>query len=226
MITRIEKQNKESPRGFTLLELLIVIAIISILFVAVVVTLNPAETLKKARDTQRVTDLSTLKTAISLYVNETPSPSMGTHNKVYLSVDKAAKDATAKTPSGVDASSVAYSNFVQVATANLIGDAAGSGWIPINFAGMSIGSPLSNLPKDPVNTLAAATPANSDLCYRYVVDANYYFEIDATFESTYYKTTINLDGSDGGNSVEDVVNNVDLYEVGTKLNLIDTCAGT
>src|ERR1035437_6565486 len=60
------KKNKKG--GFTLLELLIVIAIIAILSVALVIVLNPAETLKKARDAQRISDLSTLKTAIGLYM--------------------------------------------------------------------------------------------------------------------------------------------------------------
>lgn len=212
-------EKTEMAEGFTLLELLIVIAIISILFVGVVVTLNPAETLKKARDTQRVTDLSTLKTAISLYVNETTSPAMGTALHVYLSVDLAAKDVTAKTPSGVNAASASYTNFDQVATADLIGETDDDGWIPINFAGMSIGSPLSNLPKDPTNTITGSVPADTDLCYRYVVDASYNFEINCAFESTYYKTTIDLDGTEGGNEA-------DLYEVGTKLDTITTCVGT
>ncbi len=65
------KKNKSS--GFTLLELLIVIAILAILSVALVLVLNPAETLKKARDSQRISDLSTIKTAIGLYMT-TVSP--------------------------------------------------------------------------------------------------------------------------------------------------------
>src|SRR3989344_4392766 len=66
------KKNKKS--GFTLLELLIVIAIIAILSVALVIVLNPAETLRKSRDAQRLSDLSTLKTAIGLYLTSTTSP--------------------------------------------------------------------------------------------------------------------------------------------------------
>ena len=51
---------KKPAKGFTLLELLIVIAIIAVLSVILVLVLNPAETLKKSRDTQRMSDLSTL----------------------------------------------------------------------------------------------------------------------------------------------------------------------
>ncbi len=54
-------------RGFTLIELLVVIAIIAILAVVVVLTLNPAQLLAQSRDANRVSDLATLQSAISLY---------------------------------------------------------------------------------------------------------------------------------------------------------------
>lgn len=56
-------------RGFTLIELLIVIGILGILVVAVLLTLNPAEAQKKARDTKRMRDLSTLQSIMDQYVN-------------------------------------------------------------------------------------------------------------------------------------------------------------
>ena len=52
---RFHKRDK----GFTLLELLIVIGILGVLSVALVFVLNPAESLKKARDSQRMSDLTT-----------------------------------------------------------------------------------------------------------------------------------------------------------------------
>jgi len=55
-------------RGFTLIELLVVIAILAVLAVAVVVVLNPAELIKQARDTTRISDLAALNSAISLYL--------------------------------------------------------------------------------------------------------------------------------------------------------------
>ncbi len=59
------KKNKKG--GFTLLELLIVIAILAILSVALVIVLNPAETLKKARDAQRRADVNTILNAVYQY---------------------------------------------------------------------------------------------------------------------------------------------------------------
>src|SRR6185437_16819322 len=54
-------------KGFTLIELLVVIAIIAILAVVVVLTLNPAELLRQARDSNRTSDFATLKSALGLY---------------------------------------------------------------------------------------------------------------------------------------------------------------
>ena len=70
--------NKKSTKnqGFTLLELLIVIAIIAILSVILVLVLDPSETLKKSRDSQRMSDLSTIKTALGLYSTSVTAPYM------------------------------------------------------------------------------------------------------------------------------------------------------
>ena len=55
-------------KGFTLIELLIVIAILAILATTVVLVLNPAQILAQARDAQRISDLSSIKSAIALYL--------------------------------------------------------------------------------------------------------------------------------------------------------------
>ena len=56
----IQTNNK----GFTLIELLVVIAIIGVLAAVVLLAINPAEILKKSRDSTRLSDLSTLRKAI------------------------------------------------------------------------------------------------------------------------------------------------------------------
>lgn len=57
------KKNK----GFTLLELLIVIAILAVLATTAVLVINPNETLKKARSAQRLNDLRAIEDAVIHY---------------------------------------------------------------------------------------------------------------------------------------------------------------
>lgn len=64
--------HNQKTQGFTLIELLVVISILSVLAVALLATINPAEAQRKARDTQRLKDLSTLQLAISSYLNDNP----------------------------------------------------------------------------------------------------------------------------------------------------------
>lgn len=226
--------KRRKSGGFTLLELLIVIAIIAILSVALVLVLNPAETLKKSRDAQRISDLSTLKTAIGLYLTSTTTPLLnnvaanagckataagaraaGGTEKVYYSyptesgaIADATIDGTTTTPK------------VQVAVADYT-KTNGSGWIPVNFDGITGGSPLSNLPIDPVNTIATAHLTsgldNTDLVYRYSCSISpLAFEIDTVLESAAYATGTGADNkliNDGGN-------NSAYYEVGTNLYIL------
>lgn len=60
---------KLNTKSFTLIELLIVIGILSILIVTILVTLNPAEAQKKARDAKRMKDLSTLVAIVEQHIN-------------------------------------------------------------------------------------------------------------------------------------------------------------
>ena len=219
--------KKSIKGGFTLLELLIVIAIIAILSVALVIVLNPAETLKKARDAQRISDLSTLKTAIGLYLTSTTTPLLnnvaanvgckataagaraaGGTEKVYYSLPSTSL-ITAATVDGATTSPV-----VQATAANYT-KTDGTGWIPVNFDGLTGGSPISNLPIDPVNTIASVSAVvNTDLVYRYSCAISpLSFEMDATLESTAYTVTDNKMASDGGNSAL-------YYEVGTNLSIL------
>lgn len=62
--------KKSAPSGFTLVELLVVIAIIAILALVVVLAINPLEVLKRGRDATRLADLATMQQAISVAVQE------------------------------------------------------------------------------------------------------------------------------------------------------------
>lgn len=233
MISKIQAK----PKGFTLLELLIVIAVLAILSVALILVLNPAETLRKSRDAQRITDLSTLKTAIGLYVTNVNSPDLdgsvvngclGTGNtaaQIFYSAELADTSSCAATvaegtdvTTGSTFSAIDFCKYPGTSGASVID---GSGWVPVNFTAIPGGSPISNLPIDPINTIASATaPVSTDLVYRYACQAaggtspSTVFEIDATLESSAYTTAPDdKRARDGGD-------NLNYYEVGTDLRLI------
>ena len=217
------KEKREA--GFTLLELLIVVSIIAILSVALVLVLDPAETLKKSRDAQRMSDMSTIKTALGLYLTSTSTPYLGSSTSTANCKANIAGATTRimyslpSTTSISDPSLDAASGVValQSATPSLTD---GTGWVPVNLDSLTSGSPISNFPIDPVNNVAvgASTAANvtsEALVYRYACMLSpLTFEIDAQLESTAYTSTEDKRKSDGGNS--------DLYyEVGTNLKIVD-----
>ncbi|TSC78591.1 MAG: Uncharacterized protein G01um101433_152 [Parcubacteria group bacterium Gr01-1014_33] len=223
--------KREEGEGFTLLELLIVIGILAILATVVVLVLNPAETLKKSRDAQRIADISTIKSALGLYLTSVSTPQLdntsgnttckggsGT-DKIYYSYPSDSPGAPI-TDATLDGGSGSVPAAGQIANASK-GKVDGAGWLPVNLTGMTGGAPLSNFPTDPTNTISnAAVVTNSDFVYRYMCDANdVTFEINAKLESVSYTT--NPDNklvNDGGN-------NANLYEVGTKLTILGTEAG-
>lgn len=203
-------------RGFTLVELLILIAIFIGLGIVVTLVIDPAEILRKERDTQRISDLLTLKSAIAQYVADVAEPNIGNCTAVYATHAGAGNVIP---PCGI--ASVAAT----VSATPMHND--GTGWIPINFVLVSTGAPVSFEPFDPTN--------RDTLFYRYAckdggavgtVDtisactgtgetkgAGMRFELDAALESKAYTSSENLAEMDGGN-------NSDRYEVGVALNLL------
>ncbi len=57
-------------KGFTLVELLIVIGILAVLATATVLILNPGELLAQGRDSSRISDMNTLNSAMSVYLTD------------------------------------------------------------------------------------------------------------------------------------------------------------
>ncbi|GMQ94994.1 MAG: hypothetical protein BMS9Abin13_104 [Patescibacteria group bacterium] len=212
-------------KGFTLLELLIVISIIAILAVIIILILNPAETLRKARDVQRMSDMATMKIAIGIIVTASSTPWLSGTSGNSLCYGGSGTDSiwySLSSTDGViidttlDGGTGSIPNSVQVTSTNLnLTD--GNGWIPVNFGWLPGRSPISNLPVDPINTIGTLSSVdNYDLVYRYVCNStDTTFEIDAVLESISFTSNDNKMATDGGD-------NSNYYEVGTALDILGT----
>jgi len=75
---------KKTSLGFTLVELLVVIAIVTLLLGSSLAIINPPLIFAKARDTQRISDLSNLSAAIDHYIIDNGIPP-GAKNVMRLS---------------------------------------------------------------------------------------------------------------------------------------------
>ena len=176
-------------KGFTLIELVIVIAILAILAAVVVLVLNPAQLMAQARDSQRISDLSSVKIAIALYLTtSTSTPTIGTGPIC------TATGCNVGGPFGVES----------ITTSTAIDS---NGWVPVDFRKTAGGSPLPNLPLDPTNS--------GNYFYAYKGEnTDHTFELDGRLESQRYRDIMKTDGGDK-NTCATYVESTCYYEVGT-----------
>ena len=192
--------NNMKLQSFTLVELIVVIGIIVILATILIATLNPAELLKKVRDTRRVTDLNSLDRAFYFLSVETDGNfdpnSYASSNTVYISLK--------------DSSSTCGSWLSQLPSlppgwsyrcSNNPSKVDGTGWIPIPFSNFP-NLELARLPIDPLN--------KPPYYYAFVVGGSY--EITAGLEFEGNKKIEAVGGQDGGTSWNS-------YEVGDNKKL-------
>ena len=177
--------KSEVQKGFTLIELLIVIAILAILTTIVVIVLNPAELLAQGRDSQRFSDMASLRTATSFWLKD----------RGCTTIPWAVGTAYSSNPTNRDVD--------------------GTGWFPVNFTQITGGSPLSVLPEDPRNGEVVRNEADTaDIILQYQFGGDSVantcgYEFHATsLESAQFRTEEDKNGQDGGDDV-------DAYEVGT-----------
>jgi prepilin-type N-terminal cleavage/methylation domain-containing protein len=202
----ISAKRRRRRSGFTLIELLVVIAIIAILSIVIILTINPAELLRQSRDSNRISDLGTLKTALSLYLADTSSPNLASSSAGYGSCYISAVGSNATTSAKCGVFTANYTSDVTSSASNYR-NVNSTGWLPVNFSQLSYGSPFGTLPVDPVNSLS--------YYYAYAATSTgYTFEIDAFMESKKY-------GAGGSNDVvtTDGGDNTSTFEVGSKLTL-------
>ncbi len=124
MIKTARKQSK----GFTLVELLVVIAIVAILAAVVVLIINPLELTRRGRDAARLSDLSNLQNAINVAVQE------ATNSGAAILCNGGTYPCTGK-------------SFPIVTNSRL---STGLGWVKVNLGGQQ-GVSVPTLPQDPTN---------------------------------------------------------------------------
>ncbi len=185
-------------KGFTLVELLVVLGILAILAVAVVLILEPRKIFEQARDARRIEDIRTTANAIRL--GGLVGLQKGEDDMVYISLPDD-ESVTCADLAYLPPLDVSFS-YRCVPGATLL-EADGSGWIPIDFSELEdVGIQLSSLPIDPVNS------ARGGLYYTYSFTEGEW-KLTARVESARYAAIASSD-----NGIDKT-----LYESGSKSKL-------
>ena len=182
-------------KGFTLVELLIVIAILAVLAAAVVIVLNPAELLAQSRDAQRISDFETLNSALAIYIAQASTIDLGSC--------PAGGRCTYSPGAGNGPFATTTCTF-NASTNNV----TGTGWIDVNLASTPGGSPIPYLPVDSSNT------ASYFYAYGCSESPNYVFELNGRLESAKHRVKMTTDGG-SDNTCSTYLENTCFYELGT-----------
>ncbi len=197
-------------KGFTLIELIIVIALIAILATTVILVINPVKLFAEARDSQRIADLGQMQSATSLYLATASSIDLDGTGALTCSANCWEFTGGGGVADAGDGCGGRHGTKITKQVNSQAVNAAG--WIPIDLTQTSGGSPLSVWPRDPKNS--------STLYYSYACGAssvgasNDVVEFDADMESVRYGNggTDNVESTDGGTSDT-------IFEVGNNLSL-------
>ena len=203
---RKSSSSNNTLQAFTLIELLVVVGIIAILMVTVVITMNPGQLLAQSRDSNRLSDITSIDT--SLRLASVDSISYGSVNTVYVSIpDNTATSTAGDQCQGIGLPSLPATYSYHCAASSTYRMTNGTGWLPVNMTQISQGTPLSQLPIDPINT------SSSRNYYTYTTNGQQ-FEVTMYPESQKYRTggTGDIISNDGGSLAS-------VYERGTKMGL-------
>lgn len=195
--------QKRIESGFTLIEILIVVGVLSVLGTVAVLLLDPATRLAASRDSNRFTSLQSVNQALSLIKIGNPSVSFGLGNTVYLSLPDSSPDCSSwdlpPLPETWSYACQTEANYRKV---------DGSGWTPVNLASSSLGTSSSVAPVDPRNN------ENNYFYYVYSPATNSY-ELGTAMETDKNKVVAQSDGGD----------NSDMWEIGSGLSLFPGASG-
>ena len=177
-------------KGFTLIELMVVVAVLAVLVNAVILVINPGEIIKQGRDSARLSALTSLSGVINFMQADVGDFSMGEKNTVYVSLPDPAATSSAGTDCGSFQLPLLPADWkYHCATRMTHQNTDGTGWIPIDFSNFSSGSPLLKLPVDPLND------ASSGNYYTYVFGQDRKWKFSSVMESGRY---ISQEATDNG----------------------------
>jgi prepilin-type N-terminal cleavage/methylation domain-containing protein len=175
---------EKSGAGFTLLELLVVMALLSVVSTVTVLVVNPAELLRQARDAERLDNFASIEKAIGLIQANDPSAPLGMDNRVYVSLPSDQADCSDLGLPDLPQVPVAWS--YACASSDNYRKTDGNGWLPINFENLSGTSLFATLPIDPVNGVQDG--------YYYTYVHQNPFKLTAIMESDKHRTAMLTDG--------------------------------
>ena len=172
-------QKLNFKKSFTLVELMIVIAVLAILTALVVFVLNPSKLIMQFHDSRRTADITNLYKSIQAVVTFDTSGILnkGDISKVYLSLPDSSSTCSTYTDLPVLSSGLVYSCVSSVSYR--LSD--GTGWMPVNLQTGNINNG-SALPIDPVN--------NGSYFLSYYTNG-YDFALKANMQTSTNKVAIN-----------------------------------
>lgn len=182
------------------MEMFVAIGIIAVVMVAVVLTLNPAELMRQARDARRVSELKAIGTGMTALSGSSSTMELGASSTLYVSLPDAdpacGSWALPALPSPWQYRCAPEATYRKL---------DGTGWIPLDVAGIARYVSVSALPVDPAN--------DATRYYAYAASSTAW-EVSAPLESRKLGSggSTDFSGRDGGDDPA-------RYEVGKSLTL-------
>ena len=160
------QKHRSNQKGFTLVEVLIVVALIAILAVIALVTINPFAAQQRTRDARRLKEIGALQGIVEQYISDNPAAAGFTA----FSTDNAASNACD-------------------------GTAASPGWIGINVCNYGNTVAADPLNRAAEFTLSDGTSSTGVLYYQVQLDTNLRYRICARMESPSNAGKLTEDGN-------------------------------